>query len=109
MDLIQYWAQVRAAGNEIIASGQRSAFITSIDVAFRPEWRVGVVSEASAELAGKCIVDRTHRLSTPEEIEQFKSEQRRREAVCAATTQVLNRKSGRTVLTRTEIDEVSKS
>ena len=109
MDLKIYWAQVREASNALIADGQTSAFLTSIDVPFRQEWRIGVVSEASAELAGKSLVDRTHRLSTPEEIEQFKSEQRRREATCAATKQILHGKSGRTILSRTEIEEVSKS
>jgi hypothetical protein len=108
MDLKEYWRQVREAGNAIIANGQSSAFITSIEMPFRPEWRVDVVSEASPELAGKCIVDRTHRLSSAEEIENFKSEQRRREAVCAANSQILHRKTGRMVLTRTETDEISK-
>jgi hypothetical protein len=109
MDLIQYWRQVRAAGEEIMASGQRSAFITSLDAPFLAEWRPGVVSEASAELAGKCLVDRTHRLATPEEIEAFVAEQKRREEFCAATARILNHKTGRTILSRTEIDEVRKS
>ena len=109
MDLKEYWTAVRKAGDEIAAGGQRSVFITSLDIPLKPEWRAGIVCEATPYLAGRGIVDRTHRLATSEEIETFKAEQKRREAACAATTAILNRQTRRTVLSRQEIDEVRQS
>lgn len=109
MDLKQYWAAVRKAGDEIAASGQSSVFITSLDVPFKPEWRAGVICEATPELAGRWITDRTHRVSTPEEIAEFKRQQGLREEACKAQTKILNHKSGRTILSRAEIDEVRRA
>ena len=102
-----YWRRVKEAGNRLIADGQWAVFLTSIDAPNREDWRAGVVVEAVAELAGKLIVDGTHRLSTPEEIAQFRADQQRREAACAAQTKIFDRRSGRTILSTSEIEGVS--
>jgi hypothetical protein len=78
-----YWQRVAAMRPDIKG---RTAFITSVDV---PERGVtpDSVSEVLAEGAARRLAERTHRLSTPEEIQRFHTEQAARDMQCRLLTE----------------------
>lgn len=76
MNVREYWLNVR----EIQASLPDVVFITSESEPPGTDiysWRSGVVVEVDAETAAKMIVGRTHRRSTPEEIERCCADKQR--------------------------------
>jgi hypothetical protein len=72
MDTKRFYSRVAQLRDELPQVS--SLFITSTDIQ-EDGGRPGVVCEARRELACKRIAARTHRLSTPEEIEQFHIDQ----------------------------------
>jgi hypothetical protein len=79
IDVQTYWNAVKAERAKI---AEPVVFITSIANRFDHTSHGGMVSEASADHAARRIVEGSHRFSTAEEIETFKTEQSAREAAC---------------------------
>ena len=78
-----YWSQVKLARQQISTP---TAFITSLDV---PEKGVtpDAVCEVSAEMAARRMAERTHRLSSKAEIDQFHKDQAARYRECRILTE----------------------
>jgi hypothetical protein len=78
-----YWHRVAQMRTQISTS---TAFITSVDL---PEKGInpGAVCEATAEFAARRLAERTHRLSTPQEIEAFHTDQSARDRACRIQTE----------------------
>jgi hypothetical protein len=79
IDVQTYWNAVKAERAKLAGA---VVFITSIANRYDPSSHGGMVSEASADHAARRIVGGSHRLSTPEEIETFRTEQMAREERC---------------------------
>jgi hypothetical protein len=94
----EYWRAVLLQQAEIEKNHTGgSVWITSLSDPARGQVG-GAVCDTSLRLgtdrygvAAKAIVDRTHRLATPAEIEQFHEEQKRRDAALSVETSRLNR------------------
>ena len=76
-----FWGFVRAMEASLPA-GQETIYITSVENLLRGA-RGGVVFEAPRKLAAQRIVENRHRLSTPEEIQEYLAAQKRRDETCA--------------------------
>jgi hypothetical protein len=68
-----YWQDQMAIKAELVATGQRTFYITSIDNR-RTGMVGGQVFPASAHNAANRLADGTHKKSTPEEIERYHRE-----------------------------------
>ncbi|MGC2660230.1 MAG: hypothetical protein WA324_19915 [Bryobacteraceae bacterium] len=79
--LSEYWAAVRNQETELHRNNpsQDAFYITSLPGGAR-DWKAGAVFMAIAAHAAQRIIERTHRLSTPEEIAQYKEAEAGREA-----------------------------
>ena len=83
MDLRQYWGFVRGKADELSrTSANGVVYITSLEDTLRGLVG-GRVCEASPQIAARCLIDRTHRQATAEEIETCLAERAKREEDCA--------------------------
>jgi hypothetical protein len=75
LDIKRHWAAVREAAAQI---PEEFTYVISLDDSTRG-CVGGVVCHVSREVAGRCIVEKTHRLATKEEIAGYlKAEEERR-------------------------------
>jgi len=91
-----FWKTVR----ELAGSLPDAVHITTLSDSLLEqagEWQSGVTCEASKLLAAERIIQRTHRLATPAEIEQMHKDQDRRAAECAAVEAARSRSSSLTL------------
>jgi cell division ATPase FtsA len=77
MDLNKYWADVKTV--QLSLPPQPIYYLTSIDSPDKGIVGGRVMDVPNAKQAAERIVGRTHRLSTPEEIAQFKADLERQE------------------------------
>jgi hypothetical protein len=80
-----FWSRVNQVANGLMEKGEKVIYITS-EEDFLHGITGGAIFEANAKNAAERMVEKTHRLSTPEEIERFKSQKRQREMQCAVIT-----------------------
>ena len=78
-----FWQFVHAMEASLPA-GQDTIYVTSVENLLRG-LKGGAVFEAPRKLAAQRIVENTHQLSTPAEIQEYQAAKRQREETCAVT------------------------
>lgn len=89
-----YWAVVAQTRAAIPPPKDGEVFITALRPAVNP------VCGATVEIAARHIATGSHRLSTPEEIGQFRAEQAQRDKLCREMEALNNDRSALAQLTR---------
>jgi hypothetical protein len=86
LNVSPYWQAVIRI--ETTLPTNETIFITSLEKPLDPQWRSGVVFEADRRNTARRLVETTHRLSTTEEIEQYRTAKKRREQDLAVENQL---------------------
>jgi hypothetical protein len=92
MDIRKYWK----ARRDLEATLEEATYLTSVQDDARG-WIGGRVFACGRETAARCLVEGTHKRSTPSEIEREHTDMAARNAVCAAMTAQAAKKTTLTI------------